>query len=422
MKLLTFLGATKAYETEYLMPDGRTYVAPYCGIALAHFYPGTIMRVFVTGEARRMHLEPFQRLVENNVSELEPVDISDGKNESQLWEIFQTVVNHVDQGEEIIFDLTHGFRSLPFLSFLAIAYLRVVKEIRVRAVLYGNFEARDRSVTPNRTPIIDLTTFVNLLDWMTAADRFVRFGDAQDLGRLLKATKPDHRLASGEELAVWTSAGIGKAIKALDNVSLALRLIRPSEAMEASNRLQTRLVNAMQDIGTYARPFLPLSQQVADAYAPLALSETEQQRDLIAGLARERRMVNWYLERKQYVQALTVAREWIVSWAMVYVGMSDLLDKESRWKIEEAFGLANKQRREQKDNFDDHTFDKGKRLKAIPQIRSALDLYARLGNLRNDLLHAGKRPNPQPAKKMEQDINTLCNELGQLTLPVSGDG
>ena len=54
MKALTFLGATAAWETKYIMPDGRKCTAPYFGVALARFYPQlTCMKVFVTERAKK---------------------------------------------------------------------------------------------------------------------------------------------------------------------------------------------------------------------------------------------------------------------------------------------------------------------------------------------------------------------------------
>ena len=179
MKAITFLGAAKAHATTYIMPDGREHVAPYFGVALARFSPGADMKVFVTEKAREMHWDSFQRLAEDYVDSLEAVEIPDGADENELWSLFQTVVDAVDEQEEVIFDITHGYRSLPFLSLLAVAYLRQIKQIELRAILYGNFEARDRSVEPHRTPVIDLSRFVSLFDWMTAADRFIRFRRCQ---------------------------------------------------------------------------------------------------------------------------------------------------------------------------------------------------------------------------------------------------
>jgi len=55
------------------------------------------------------------------------VDIPDGKDEDELWKIFSIIVDEVQPGDEILFDITHGFRSLPFIAFLTVAYLKEVK-------------------------------------------------------------------------------------------------------------------------------------------------------------------------------------------------------------------------------------------------------------------------------------------------------
>ncbi len=417
MKLLTFLGATEAYETTYVLPDGREHTAPFCGVALARFFPDTHMRVFVTPEARARHLERFLGLVEDYVADVEPVDIPGDRSAEQLWQIFDAVVSHVEQQESVIFDVTHGFRSVAFLSFLAAAYLRVVKKIELEAVFYGNFEARDRSVTPNRAPVIELNSFVSLLDWMIAADRFVRFGDAHDLAEQLRGVRPSFPQQQTDPALRSDAKRLSQAANALDTVSLALRLIRPAEVLEASGKLQSQLVDAVQSLQTHARPFIPLAQQVADAYAPLSLSKEEQKRNPVALLARERRMVLWYLERRQYVQAMAVAREWIITWAMLHADMAEILDRTPREEMERVFGAAIKESQAASGAFSDVQFANGRRLTSLPKVAKALRLYRELGDARNDLLHAGKRPGARESAVLERTIQDLCKRLDELPLP-----
>ena len=313
MKAITFLGAAEAHETTYIMPDGCEHTAPFFGAALARFNPDADMKVFVTEKARKMHWEPFQCLVEDYVDTLEAVEIPDGANEDELWSLFQMVVDAVNEREEVIFDITHGFRPLPFLSLLAVAYLRQVKQIDLRAILYGSYEARDQSVEPNRTPVVDLSGFVSLFDWMTAADRFTRFGDASDLAEHLRAAKPGWQDQQADPAKRDQAVRLSGAATSLNSVSMALRLIRPGEAMDASFRLKTHLLDAFQSIQANARPFVPLVRSITDEYAPLAMSESQQKADKVGQLACEREMVDWLMKRKQYVQAATIAREWIVS-------------------------------------------------------------------------------------------------------------
>lgn len=417
MKLLTFLGAGDAYETTYLMPDGREHTAPFCGVALARFFPDSQMRVFVTPEASDKHLPRFLGLVEDYVANVEQVDIGGDRDAGQLWQIFDAVVSHVEPKEQVVFDITHGFRSVAFLSFLASAYLRVIKEIDLVAVLYGNFEARDKTTTPNRAPVIDLTSFVGLLDWMVAADRFVRFGDAHDLAEQLRSARPTYQQIQTDPALQTDAKRLCMAASTLDNVSLALRLIRPNEAMDASSKLQSRLVDAVQSAQTHARPFVPLAQSVADAYAPLSLDTAEQKRKPVDLLARERRMVSWYLERKQYVQAMAVAREWIITWAMLHAGLTSTMELAVREDAEQVLGRATSEMRFKSGAFSDASLASGRNLHSLPKIAQALKLYAEVSQTRNDLLHAGKRKNAGQAKAMEQKIASLCERLNELPLP-----
>lgn len=379
MKAITFLGAAKAWDTTYVMPDGKEYTAPFFGAAMAHFYPDLSMKVFVTEKARQMHLTDFQRLTEDFVADLDPIDIPDGATEPELWTLFQTVVDSVDGDEQVIFDITHGFRSLPFLSFLAAAYLRTVKNVAVEALLYGNFEARDQSVEPHRAPVIDLTPFVGLLDWMIAADRFVRFGDAQDLAQQLRKARPDYQTQQINPDLREQAVRLSLAAKSLDSVSLALHLIRPDEAMDASAKLVRQLVDATQSIQVHARPFAPLAQSITDAFAPLAVPAEQQRSTPLQLLAYERRMVDWFLVRKQYAQALAVAREWVVSWIMCHLGMMDFVDSIQRQEVERAVGQLINEQRNNRGAFGDVTLANGKSLRSIRQIAQALDIYSQLG-------------------------------------------
>ena len=420
MKAITFLGATEAHETAYIMPDGREHAAPYFGVALARFYQGQdldYMKVFVTEKAREKNWDDFKRQAEDHVDVLEAVDIPDGANENELWSLFQTVIDAVDEREEVIFDITHGFRSLPFLSLLAVAYLRQVKQIDLRAILYGSYEARDQSVEPNRTPVVDLSGFVSLFDWMTAADRFTRFGDASDLADHLRAAKPGWQDQQADPAKRDQAIRLSGAATSLSSVSMALRLIRPSEAMNASSELKRQLLDASQSIQAHARPFVPLVRSITDAYAPLAMPISQQEADLVSQLACERDMVYWLLERKQYVQAVAIAREWIISWVMAEVGMDDFLDRHERDEVENVIRNALQERRGGHGAFSDATLSNGKTLRSIGQISKALHIYSDLGGVRNDLLHAGKRPDPGKAQKLEERLKRNCLRLSELQLP-----
>jgi CRISPR-associated DxTHG motif protein len=45
------------------------------------------------------------------------VDIPEGRSEQELWEIFDRVASAVDEGDTILLDITHAFRSIPMIVF-----------------------------------------------------------------------------------------------------------------------------------------------------------------------------------------------------------------------------------------------------------------------------------------------------------------
>lgn len=410
MKAITFLGASRAWETTYVLGE-REHTAEYCGAALAHFFPNLDMRVLVTPSAKEMHYKNFHQAVHAQVESLEPVDIPNGADETELWSIFETVIDLVEEGDEVLFDFTHGFRSIPFLSFLAALYLQVVKNVKIGGLYYGNYEARDQSVTPNRAPVLELTPFISLLDWMIAADRFMRFGDSRDLVNQLRRVNSTKAPAADQDAQ---SREIIEAIEALESVSQALQLIRPYEAIRASHRLQTKLANAQVGLHQIAPPFVPLTQKVAAEYKSIALQRRELNRNLRAVLDRERAMVRWYLERKHYVQAVTVAREWLVSWAAYQIGEDNLLDKSARSRVERgitAIGRSSKKA----DSSPKHEFAR-QAIAQLPDSEELARVYGDLGKIRNDMLHAGKSKNAMSASKLEGEISSMEEWLDKFSL------
>ncbi|MGB9738771.1 TIGR02221 family CRISPR-associated protein, partial [Chloroflexus sp.] len=378
-------------------------------LALAQHLPDLDLVVFTTELTAQFYHQYFASA---QVASIRAVSIPDGRDDDELWRIFQNVVEVIEPNEAVVFDITHGFRSLPFLSFLAAAYLRKVKAIQLKHVFFGNFEMRDQSVTPHRTPVLDLTNFVELLDWMVGADLFVRFGDARDLATLLHTqhnrVKPDPKTASNDEMAAWNKLPIKATANNLTKVSKALRVVRPAEVMEVSKQIYQQLPNAISSVGSLAMPFEPLAKQVINSFQKIALGDNE--------LKAEWELISWYLERDQIFQAVALMREWLVSWVMVQLGKDgELLEKKERQLVEQALGAAVQAQsggtgKEEKEEI--HV-----NLNAIPSLKEVIDLYNQLGDLRNDLMHAGKRKHQLSAEKVEKHVKNVFDQLQKLPLP-----
>lgn len=295
--VITFLGLNPR-DAIYLL-NGQECKAPICGVALAHLLSGTekkSMLVLATDTALKQTYPKMQELLQDQV-DLKPVEIKNGNDSVELWEIFDKVIDSVSSGDHVIFDITHGFRHLAFLSFLAAAYLRIVKNVNIVSVLYGNLEGGETGPDGlKRAKLIDLTAFVSLFDWMISADQFINTGNARRLAELLQRN----------------AVGGGKALAAadtLDKVSLAAFLCQPQELGPHALELPQKLLDAESELQTTAKPYRTLGKRIIDEYGAFGYETRDERAELDVQL----RMIKWYKERNQLIQTLTLAREWMYS-------------------------------------------------------------------------------------------------------------
>jgi len=408
MKLLTFLGMGKYEETTYCW-DGRCHTSRYCPAALAHFHRPETTLVAVTEGARAMH---FDSLVEEiaAVSQVAPIAIPEGKSEAELWAIFDALTGQFAEGDRLIVDLTHGFRSLPFLGFLAVAYLRIAKKVHVTGVYYGAFEARNREA--NRTPVFDLTPFVALLDWTVAADRFERQGDASDLARLLRNEMPPGPLMGTDEQARALGKSLQRAAEAMETISLALSLNRPYESMAAAHALVEALAQHRATIESRSRPFTVLTDRIQEAYRPFALAVPREPANWRDSLAIQLDMIGWYLDKGHIIQAVTLAREWLVSALCYRFDLESMTAYEdNRQWVENA--LNNEVERHKPEPREPLSTPLDEALRALPQHRDLGKLWTRLGDLRNDVAHAAGKSVAADVQRKARAIYDELRPLGQ---------
>lgn len=115
------------------------------------------------------------------------ISIKDGKDESEIWDIFNVIYALIKDGDELYFDLTHCFRSLPMLLLVLGNYAKFLKNTKIMYMSYGNYEARKDGVAP----IVDMLPLAALQDWTTAAGAFRKTGRVDVLCSFLKEIASD---------------------------------------------------------------------------------------------------------------------------------------------------------------------------------------------------------------------------------------
>ncbi len=413
LHLLTFLGARPLEETTYAWRE-LTYAASAAPLATTSFLKPRRVSVFLTKLARQTTYPAFEKEFRERFPAiiLQPVDVPSGRDEQELWTLFEKMVDAVLEAEErdIALDITHGFRSLPLMAMLAAVYARSAFAVQIEAVLYGALDAAH----DGQTPMFDLSPMLTLLAWATAADRFNRTGDARYLASLLREQQRALAQRWKQQTArVRSLSALNNLAGSLQEISQALRLIRPHLAMQVVADLPRRVQQAEPVLqqASMAQPFMRLLEHIQRTYAPLALDDPGQQRE---ALVKERTMVLWYAERELWPQAVALAREWLVSWVMAHLGLGPETSTSERRRVEEflnaeaeAFVTAKQEGRAFQPMF----------LRGVPEAAAMLSLWKAVTNIRNDILHAGMRDAPEPPATLLKRIHKALVAMQKLPLP-----
>lgn len=107
-----------------------------------------------------------QRLSEKLGIPVQCMLISYARNEAEQSTILTDLAEHLAPGENIILDVTHGFRHLPMLALVAARYLARVRNVQVQEVYYGALEMTDPAT--RQTPVLRLSAMLHMLDWVDA--------------------------------------------------------------------------------------------------------------------------------------------------------------------------------------------------------------------------------------------------------------
>ncbi len=403
MILFTFLGAGPYNETTYTLGKKKG-VSRYSPAAAAHFLKPSTVTAFLTAEAEKTHREGLEKALPASCS-LRCVPIPYGRDEGEFWEIFQALSQEAASSEDQCWDVTHGFRSLPLLTMLTLTFLRSGLGIRPARVLYSLYEKDAESC-----PMIDLAPMLNLIDWAYAADTFTRSGDSRPLATILNGIRNSFmREGPKTKQQRIGMAPVTDMAAKMEDLSISLALLRPDLITDAAIKLHEILPDTEKalEFSPRTHPISMLLPRIGSAYEPLVPEDSS----ISAQLSSWLNLIGWYIERGYFAQAATLEREWLVSWLMSHKGKQDVL-----LIVEEREAMARVLTREADE------FIKSKKepveLADIPNIRKVFGPWKGFFEIRNDLDHAGMRPQPKPPASIVATIENTYSLLKKLPLEV----
>lgn len=338
----------------------------------------------------------------NIAAEIEEIFIPTGKNEQEIWKIFSTVVNKLEEKNELYLDITHAFRSLPLLSTVIINYAKSVKNITVKAISYGAMEAignrwevEQLDIEKRNVPVFDLLPFDQLLDWSTAIDRFIGSGDATRINELTtekvisrkKEVKgPDDEADNLKNMAV-----------ALDAFSKTMTTCRGKNISCDAEKLKHSISRAKEQ--QLIKPLTPLLEKLEKTVADFSFKDEVQD-----GLA----AAQWCLKHNLIQQGFTLLQETICTFILKRSTDEDTSEKNKRNLV----GMAVKiEWKNIPFNEWDEPAQKPRNREIIDKIRnwlrnhqSLLKHMNNISHIRNDLNHAGINNSPMNADKFADNL------------------
>lgn len=248
------------------------------------------------------------------VDDIQPLRLAETNDltAANMWEVFGLLADSLEEGDDVVFDITHSFRMFPFLTLLAAAFLRVARRVRVRHIFYGNFIPGVTGVTTWDEEIIDLGDFMRLLDWTTAAERFINIGDGRPLVGAL-----DQVTAADQEGGLGNALGLQAAADSVHHLSQSLMMAQMTDVMDQACAGQNNLAHGRAFPGRFPAEYRPLDELLGAArrsYNGFAVSEPRLPRNRQKNLKAQAAQLRWYHSRQQWMQGITVAQEFLVSY------------------------------------------------------------------------------------------------------------
>lgn len=337
----------------------------------------------------------FQRIA-STVS-LKKVMIPSTQNEEGNWKLFDIILNEVQEGDLIYFDITHSFRTIPLISLIVLNYARFIKGATIGKLLYGSIEYGE-SETILVAPIVDFTPMVTLLDWSHGINQYLRAGDASTILKLVEDEwKQVKDIVGSDEREM-----IGKLLNMsnqMQQVNLSLQTVRGRDVINEL-RLLTELIKEVEEINTnHIKALIPLIDKIKEKLAEFTEDPAEQ--DIF--------IVEWCLNHNLIQQGLTFLRENIITACCQLCNLDYF-----RWKDRDAVSkaiyvldLPPEKWRASKEQ-----------LKIINQIfpllspyKRYLNGYKKLVKIRNDINHAGMQIRPKQATELKKELSKLHKQI-----------
>lgn len=385
MIILSFLGKGDYVQTIYEYNNNK-YESRYFPHILTQIFPSYQLYVILTKEAKEKHGKELFKLCRFN-----EIEIPSGKSENEIWEIFDSIINTIPENEDIILDITHGFRSQPLIAVTSAIYLRTIKNIKIENILYGAYEAMKPDT--KIAPVFDLKPLIDLIDWSNAVNEFIHNDNSSYLSKLLKQVQKN-TYTRDESFKAENLKILGHT---LQKVSTAGALSNTKECLEEISRIPDLVSKSLTEVENIpsAKPFVPLLNKIYNKYADL-INIDESNLYSIEGLIAQNKLIKNFIETEKYQQAITLICELFISLFCLRNNLNPG-DFEERKKGNALLG-------ELIENFKINK-------EVSEELKDITVLWSNISTVRNQINHAGIKPNIINTNKLIVKIKEFSSKI-----------
>ena len=223
-------------------------------------------------------LQPFEQFLSKALNtEVHCILIPFAKDAQEQIAILSVLADILNDRDQVILDVTHGFRHLPMLALVAARFLKTIKKINVQHIYYGALEMTEQ----DKTPVLKLDSLLSMLDWVDALTIFDKDGDYGQFTDLLV----QEGLAENEAY-----------------------LLKQAAFFERT----TNSSNARQKLSTVQKKLELLDSPIFGLFKEQLLNRLQWFKQANRGL-QEQQLAKEYLERNDYIRAVIYALEGMVS-------------------------------------------------------------------------------------------------------------
>ncbi|MEE9322534.1 MAG: CRISPR-associated protein Csx16 [Granulosicoccus sp.] len=392
-RLITFLGTGDYQSTQYCWEHIGKCSTSYITDALTQLWKPDEVVVLATPESKAKHFDNLKTHIEKHSPiPVRCIEQPAGRDTNEQWQQFEILQKHLraDKNDEVLLDITHGFRAQPFMAGAAVSVLQAANQLTGEvSIVYGEYNRETKA-----SCVWDLSLYIQLMEWAQALNIFMQTGVATSIVALGEQAKKNEskrvRDVGGKNYPQFGS--LVSAIEQFANDLSTLRLASIITGFDqkyaqgnASNanttgsaaKLLTAISDRREEVAGLLPPLALVLEQLANKVKPLISERLAS----TTGLNALRALAGYYMTLHRFPEAAVAMREAQVNrYAMSSTSAveinSPLFSAENRSNAESNF----------------REYHPGS--KTIAKVR-------------NDIQHGGMNEQPLKAKKLIEELEKL---------------